>query len=123
LVGCSSTCILEDSFTLLFDIEDPLLVGVDGFCCDNGCCGFMEKPYWMMRSSMIPPPEQHMKLTVKIISARQLPKIDNEVVDPFVAMFVKGWAEDQDRFTTKVVVNNGWDPRWDESREFILHAP
>jgi len=95
----------------------------EAFFLDNGCSGFVEKPRWMLVEPYLPPPEHAIKLTVKIVSARQLPRIDSEVVDPFVAMFVKGWIEDQNRFTTKVIVNNGWDPRWDETHEFILEAP
>ena len=95
----------------------------EAFFQDNGRCGFLEKPAWMLREPMTPPPENAVKLRVKIVSARQLPRIDNEVVDPFVAMFVKGWKDDQHHHTTKVIINNGWDPRWDETVEVVLHAP
>jgi len=106
-----------------FNSSSAMTLAEEAFFQDNGCCGFVQKPSWMLKEPMIPPEENAIKLTVKIISARQLPRIDSEVVDPFVAMFIKGWKEDQDRYTTKVVVNNGWDPRWDESHEFILRAP
>lgn len=98
-------------------------LAADALFQDNGCCGFLEKPAWMLREPALPPADNAVRLTVKIVSARQLPRIDSEVVDPFVAMFVKGWKDDQARFTTRVVVNNGWDPRWDESHDFVLHAP
>lgn len=98
-------------------------LAADALFQDNGCCGFLEKPLWMLREPALPPADNAVRLTVKIVSARQLPRIDTEVVDPFVAMFVKGWKDDQARFTTRVVVNNGWDPRWDETHDFVLHAP
>lgn len=62
-----------------------------------------------------------MIITVKVVSASQLPKKiqDNEIVDPFVQVELvttcnRSTLLQQPLLKTKVVTNNGFNPSWNE---------
>eukprot|EP00755_Sulcionema_specki_P035951 Sspe_Gene.22006::Locus_8305_Transcript_1_1_Confidence_1.000_Length_1290::g.22006::m.22006/K05857/PLCD; phosphatidylinositol phospholipase C, delta len=90
---------------------------------DNGNCGYLLKPVNLrdpaVRYDAYPDP---CEVTIRVISAWMLPKPDRrergEVVDPFVEIALFGPGSPQ-VYATKVVHNNGFNPRWlDEEHTF-----
>nr|XP_057918440.1 1-phosphatidylinositol 4,5-bisphosphate phosphodiesterase delta-3-A-like [Doryrhamphus excisus] len=100
----------------------------------NGQCGYVLKPAFMCQkdSTFNPgnvgggPGHSPVKLTVKIISAQQLPKQQKKptsIVDPQVAVEIHGVAIDNNKKKTHHIQNNGFNPQWDCTFNFTIHAP
>uniref|UniRef100_A0A8C9V419 Phosphoinositide phospholipase C n=1 Tax=Scleropages formosus TaxID=113540 RepID=A0A8C9V419_SCLFO len=101
----------------------------------NGRCGYILKPSFMRdpESDFDPentcggPGHDPVLLTVRVISAQQLPKVDRDkpqsIVDPMVWVEVHGAPIDNAREKTPHVANNGFNPRWDCTLRFQLQVP
>ncbi|XP_034563068.1 1-phosphatidylinositol 4,5-bisphosphate phosphodiesterase delta-3-A-like [Notolabrus celidotus] len=101
----------------------------------NGECGYTLKPPFMCcpDSTFNPenvgggPGHRPVLLTVKVISAQQLPKPEwdkpSSIVDPHVWVEVHGAPIDNDKKKTNHIDNNGFNPRWDCTFNFTVHAP
>ncbi|XP_030649363.1 1-phosphatidylinositol 4,5-bisphosphate phosphodiesterase delta-3-A [Chanos chanos] len=101
----------------------------------NGRCGYVLKPDFLCNPESNFNPENtgggpgHVptQLTIKIISAQQLPKINtdkpNSIVDPQVWVEIHGVAIDNARNKTQRIDNNGFNPRWDCTLSFQLQVP
>ncbi|XP_060884167.1 1-phosphatidylinositol 4,5-bisphosphate phosphodiesterase delta-3-A-like [Labrus mixtus] len=101
----------------------------------NGQCGFTLKPPFMCQPDTTFNPEnvgggpghRPLVLTVKVISAQQLPKPEwdkpSSIVDPQVWVEIHGATIDNDKKKTNHVDNNGFNPRWDCTFNFTVHAP
>ncbi|XP_041672010.1 1-phosphatidylinositol 4,5-bisphosphate phosphodiesterase delta-3-A [Cheilinus undulatus] len=101
----------------------------------NGRCGYVLKPPFMCgRDSTFNPENvgggpghKPVLLTVKVISAQQLPKPawdkPSSIVDPHVWVEVHGAPIDNDKKKTHHVDNNGFNPRWDCTFNFTIHVP
>ncbi|KAA0725356.1 1-phosphatidylinositol 4,5-bisphosphate phosphodiesterase delta-3-A [Triplophysa tibetana] len=101
----------------------------------NGRCGYVLKPsfIWSPDSEFNPentgggPGHNPMLLTIKVISAQQLPKPDKEklssIVDPLVWVEIYGAPIDNNKKKTHRIDNNGFNPRWDCTFKFQLHVP
>ncbi|XP_050980692.1 1-phosphatidylinositol 4,5-bisphosphate phosphodiesterase delta-3-A [Labeo rohita] len=101
----------------------------------NGCCGYFLKPSFMCQSDSEFNPENTgggpghnpTLLTIKVISAQQLPKPDKEklssIVDPLVWVQTYGAPIDNNTKKTHRIDNNGFNPRWDCTFKFQLHVP
>ncbi|XP_029491570.2 1-phosphatidylinositol 4,5-bisphosphate phosphodiesterase delta-3-A-like [Oncorhynchus nerka] len=101
----------------------------------NGRCGYVLKPSFLCSPSSSFNPETtgggpgHIptQLTIRIISAQQLPKINtdkpNSIVDPQVWVEIHGVAIDNSRDKTHRIDNNGFNPRWDSTLSFQLQVP
>ncbi|XP_020493766.1 1-phosphatidylinositol 4,5-bisphosphate phosphodiesterase delta-3-A [Labrus bergylta] len=101
----------------------------------NGQCGFTLKPPFMCLPDTTFNPEnigggpghRPLLLTVKVISAQQLPKPEwdkpSSIVDPQVWVEIHGATIDNDKKKTNHVDNNGFNPRWDCTFNFTVHAP
>ncbi|XP_076000183.1 1-phosphatidylinositol 4,5-bisphosphate phosphodiesterase delta-3-A-like [Genypterus blacodes] len=101
----------------------------------NGRCGYVLKPSFMCSITSNFNPENtgggpgHIptQLTLRIISAQQLPKINTEkassIVDPQVWVEIHGVAIDNSRNKTHRIDNNGFNPRWDCTLSFQLQVP
>ncbi|XP_055017175.1 1-phosphatidylinositol 4,5-bisphosphate phosphodiesterase delta-3-A-like, partial [Boleophthalmus pectinirostris] len=101
----------------------------------NGRCGYVLKPSFMCSSSSEFNPENtgggpgHVptQLTIRIISAQQLPKINTEkassIVDPLVWVEIHGVDIDNAKNKTHRIDNNGFNPRWDCTLSFQLQVP
>ncbi|XP_055746712.1 1-phosphatidylinositol 4,5-bisphosphate phosphodiesterase delta-3-A-like [Salvelinus fontinalis] len=101
----------------------------------NGRCGYVLKPSFLCSPSSNFNPEitgggpGHVptQLTIRIISAQQLPKINtdkpNSIVDPQVWVEIHGVAIDNSRDKTHRIDNNGFNPRWDSTLSFQLQVP
>ncbi|XP_066497923.1 1-phosphatidylinositol 4,5-bisphosphate phosphodiesterase delta-3-A [Hoplias malabaricus] len=101
----------------------------------NGGCGYVLKPDFLCQSNADFDPEKtgrgpgHMptQLTIRVISAQQLPKINpdkpNSIVDPQVWVEIHGVSIDKARAKTHHITNNGFNPRWDSTLSFQLQVP
>ncbi|XP_056258211.1 1-phosphatidylinositol 4,5-bisphosphate phosphodiesterase delta-3-A [Seriola aureovittata] len=101
----------------------------------NGRCGYVLKPSFLCSNTCNFNPEitgggpGHIptKLTIRIISAQQLPKINTEkassIVDPQVWVEIHGVAIDNTRDKTHRIDNNGFNPRWECTLSFQLQVP
>ncbi|KAK1798417.1 hypothetical protein P4O66_007867 [Electrophorus voltai] len=101
----------------------------------NGRCGYVLKPDFLCQHNSHFNPEStgggpgHVptQLTIKVISAQQLPKINtnksSSIVDPQVWVEVHGVAIDKARAKTHRINNNGFNPRWDCTLSFQVQVP
>lgn len=101
----------------------------------NGRCGYVLKPDFMCHPKYNFDPENtgggpgHIptQLTIRVISAQQLPKIDtdkpNSIVDPQVWVEIHGVSIDKARAKTQRIDNNGFNPRWNCTLSFQLQVP
>ncbi|CAE7492885.1 plcd4 [Symbiodinium microadriaticum] len=83
----------------------------------NGQCGYVLKPEYMLSDDCSPTPP--MLLTIHVISGQQLPKPNGkrvgEVIDPYVVVSIEGpTIEPSNKYRTKTVKNNGFNPYWNE---------
>ncbi|XP_048859088.1 1-phosphatidylinositol 4,5-bisphosphate phosphodiesterase delta-3-A isoform X1 [Brienomyrus brachyistius] len=101
----------------------------------NGRCGYILKPSFLCRLDSNFNPENtgggpgHIptQLTIRVISAQQLPKVNtdkpNAIVDPQVWVEIHGVGIDNARNKTHRIDNNGFNPRWDCTLSFQLQVP
>ncbi|XP_046895028.1 LOW QUALITY PROTEIN: 1-phosphatidylinositol 4,5-bisphosphate phosphodiesterase delta-3-A [Hypomesus transpacificus] len=101
----------------------------------NGRCGYVLKPSFLCSPTTTFNPEitgggpGHIptQLTIRVISAQQLPKINTDkassIVDPQVWVEIHGVAIDNARDKTQRIDNNGFNPRWDCTLSFQLQVP
>ncbi|KAM7387292.1 hypothetical protein PAMA_009761 [Pampus argenteus] len=101
----------------------------------NGRCGYVLKPSFLcsLTSNFNPentgggPGHVPTQLTIRIISAQQLPKINTEkassIVDPQVWVEIHGVAIDNAKRKTHRVDNNGFNPQWNSTLSFPLQVP
>uniref|UniRef100_A0A3Q3NFQ8 Phosphoinositide phospholipase C n=1 Tax=Mastacembelus armatus TaxID=205130 RepID=A0A3Q3NFQ8_9TELE len=101
----------------------------------NGQCGYVLKPSFMCQPNTTFNPEnvgggpghRPVQLTVRIISAQQLPKPEwdkpSSIVDPQVWVEIHGVPIDNNKKKTHHVNNNGFNPRWDCTFNFTIHVP
>ncbi|XP_069373460.1 1-phosphatidylinositol 4,5-bisphosphate phosphodiesterase delta-3-A [Paralichthys olivaceus] len=101
----------------------------------NGQCGYILKPPFMCQPGTTFNPEnvgggpghRPVLFTVRIISAQQLPKPEwdkpSSIVDPHVWVEIHGATIDNNKKKTHHVDNNGFNPRWDCTFNFTIHAP
>ncbi|XP_068023255.1 1-phosphatidylinositol 4,5-bisphosphate phosphodiesterase delta-3 isoform X1 [Melanerpes formicivorus] len=91
----------------------------------NGRCGYALKPPCLRSFPAQGSPS--LLLRVRVISAQQLPKLHREkgssIVDPFVRVEIHGAPADCARQQTRHKLNNGFNPRWEETLSFQLGVP
>ncbi|XP_068460194.1 1-phosphatidylinositol 4,5-bisphosphate phosphodiesterase delta-3-A-like isoform X1 [Clinocottus analis] len=101
----------------------------------NSQCGYVLKPPFMCQPDTTFNPEnvgggtghRPVLLTVRVISAQQLPKPEwdkpSSIVDPQVWVEIHGVPIDNNKKKTHYVDNNGFNPRWDCTFNFTVHVP
>ncbi|XP_002719236.1 1-phosphatidylinositol 4,5-bisphosphate phosphodiesterase delta-3 isoform X1 [Oryctolagus cuniculus] len=97
----------------------------------NGQCGYVLKPACLLQPDSTFDPEcpgpPRTTLTVQVLTAQQLPKLNaekpNSIVDPLVRVEIHGVPADCARRETSYVLNNGFNPRWGQTLQFQLRAP
>ncbi|XP_074835087.1 1-phosphatidylinositol 4,5-bisphosphate phosphodiesterase delta-3 isoform X5 [Carettochelys insculpta] len=99
----------------------------------NGRCGYVLKPSFLRsRQSTFHPEHGHgpghraTLLQVKVITAQQLPKLSGKkssIVDPLVRVEIHGVPGDCSKQQTDYKLNNGFNPRWEETLSFQLRVP
>lgn len=106
----------------------------DGLFNQNAFCGYLLKPSFLRKIDSNFNPEQPqgkdgyspVELTIHVISAQQLPKVENseyDIVDPLVRVEIYGVPMDQAKQETKYIDNNGFNPVWNETLQFDIHVP
>lgn len=84
---------------------------------ENGNCGYIVKPEFML-SSVPDLREKPTRFAINIISAQQLPKPggaqSGEIIDPFVVVHINGHPIDIAEHRTKTIADNGFNPIWNE---------
>ncbi|KAM8823100.1 1-phosphatidylinositol 4,5-bisphosphate phosphodiesterase delta-1a isoform 2-T2 [Spinachia spinachia] len=101
----------------------------------NGASGYILKPEFQTSlSSQFDPSKlsegpwlQKKTLNVMVISAQQLPKLNKDkqssIVDPLVKVEIYGVPADNAVKGTHHIVNNGFNPMWNENFQFQIHVP
>uniref|UniRef100_A0A8C6XCH5 Phosphoinositide phospholipase C n=1 Tax=Naja naja TaxID=35670 RepID=A0A8C6XCH5_NAJNA len=107
----------------------------DGRFLVNGRCGYVLKPAFLCnnQSNFDPKVPVHRSgqdpivLTIKVITAQQLPKLNKEksssIVDPFVRIEIHGIPADCCKKQTEYQLNNGFNPCWNETLIFQIQVP
>lgn len=99
---------------------------------ENGRCGYVLKPDYMLGgpspTSELILPANPFRLIINVLSAISLPKPGGaqrgEVIDPFVAVYVHGpFEQDENQAKTKTVVDNGFNPVWNQVFTFDIRYP
>uniref|UniRef100_A0A4W5RTU0 Phosphoinositide phospholipase C n=1 Tax=Hucho hucho TaxID=62062 RepID=A0A4W5RTU0_9TELE len=100
----------------------------------NGKTGYILKPAYMRdRGSEFDPITltpgpwlQHKTLHLMIISAQQLPKVNQKktsIVDALVRVEIHGVPDDTADKETPCIWNNGFNPMWNENFKFDVYVP
>ncbi|XP_062936945.1 1-phosphatidylinositol 4,5-bisphosphate phosphodiesterase delta-3 isoform X2 [Cynocephalus volans] len=97
----------------------------------NGQCGYVLKPACLQQPDTAFDPEcpgpPRTTLTIQVLTAQQLPKLNaekpNSIVDPLVRIEIHGVPADCARKETNYVLNNGFNPCWGQTLQFQLRAP
>ncbi|XP_051014767.1 1-phosphatidylinositol 4,5-bisphosphate phosphodiesterase delta-3 [Acomys russatus] len=97
----------------------------------NGQCGYVLKPACLRQLHTTFDPEcpgpPRTTLTVQVLTAQQLPKLNAEkpssIVDPLVRVEIYGVPADCAHKETDYVLNNGFNPSWEQTLQFQLRAP
>lgn len=97
----------------------------------NGQCGYILKPACLRQPDTNFDPEcpgpPRTTLTIQLLTAQQLPKLNVEkpssIVDPLVRVEIHGVPADCAQKETNYVLNNGFNPRWGQTLQFQLRAP
>ncbi|XP_054156310.1 1-phosphatidylinositol 4,5-bisphosphate phosphodiesterase delta-4-like [Oppia nitens] len=110
----------------------------DALFAMNGRCGYVLKSEYLrrghqygntsVRSSVRNGPNGKLKkVVIQIISGQHIPKpgkgFEGEIIDPYVKLRVYGHSADKFVYKTQPVKNNGFNPIWDESCNFLLRLP
>ncbi|XP_068116036.1 1-phosphatidylinositol 4,5-bisphosphate phosphodiesterase gamma-2 isoform X3 [Hyperolius riggenbachi] len=94
----------------------------------NGRCGYILQPECMRQDSYDVNHSRtaQMVLTIRVIGARHLPKPGRGIACPFVEVEVCGCEQDNEKFRTSVVNDNGLNPVWTAVQQqalFEIHEP
>ncbi|CAB1328387.1 unnamed protein product [Coregonus sp. 'balchen'] len=125
-VGCQIVALNFQTAGLEMDLND-------GLFSQNGCCGYVLKPDFMRNYDFFDPerPQDRdgytsLRLSIQVISGQQLPKVNQKegsIVDPLVRVEIYGVFQDQAKQETSYIDNNGFNPLWNETLNFIVHVP
>ncbi|XP_059143745.1 1-phosphatidylinositol 4,5-bisphosphate phosphodiesterase delta-4-like [Physella acuta] len=110
--------------------SDPMFYN-HGLFLDNGGSGYVLKPDFMLSEAKFLKAIQSetiiRKLTITVISGFQLPKpndsLRGEIIDPFIKVDILGVPYDLAQSKTRAILNNGFNPRWYETFDFLLRRP
>lgn len=99
----------------------------------NGNCGYILKPNVLIEGTFdlnTPLDDKYKKtLLITVISGQHLPKpglkmkADGDVVDPYVSVKIRGHPDDKQKFKTKSVPNNGFNPQWNSQFNITVKLP
>ncbi|XP_077304009.1 1-phosphatidylinositol 4,5-bisphosphate phosphodiesterase delta-4 [Lithobates pipiens] len=127
-VGCQMVALNFQTAGVEMDLNDGLFQ-------QNARCGYVLKPPFMRSVDTNFNPDQPqdtagyspVTLSIQVISAQQLPKVENSkegsIVDPLVRVEIFGVPIDQMKQETKYIENNGFNPLWNEKLLFKIHVP
>uniref|UniRef100_A0A9J2Q8T6 Phosphoinositide phospholipase C n=1 Tax=Ascaris lumbricoides TaxID=6252 RepID=A0A9J2Q8T6_ASCLU len=95
----------------------------------NGNCGYVLKPDFLLRG--LDPRLDDVSgrartfMSIGIISGQYLPKptLGHDVVDPYVTVEIFGIPADTQKFRTRTIADNGFNPQWNETFRMVLRCP
>lgn len=94
---------------------------------ENGKCGFVLKPPYMLNPGSGAGPSAPINMVVHVLSAAQLPKpggaTKGEIIDPFVQVGVHGTPADEKEYKTSTIQDNGFNPVWNKVFKFRIESP
>eukprot|EP00026_Physarum_polycephalum_P005414 Phypoly_transcript_05448.p1 GENE.Phypoly_transcript_05448~~Phypoly_transcript_05448.p1 ORF type:complete len:578 (-),score=71.98 Phypoly_transcript_05448:158-1891(-) len=116
-VGCQLVCLNYQTN------DEPMWLNTGKFM-DNGGCGYVLKPNTLLAR------EQNVArktLTVNLISGWRLPKetgtTHGAIINPYVRIKVFGHPDDFQKFKSRVIRLDGFNPYWNETVSFGLSRP
>uniref|UniRef100_A0A3P9K7U3 Phosphoinositide phospholipase C n=1 Tax=Oryzias latipes TaxID=8090 RepID=A0A3P9K7U3_ORYLA len=126
-VGCQIVALNFQTAGLEMDLNDGLFK-------QNGSCGYILKPDFMRDGNTQFCPEKPeerrdykpRRLSIQVISGQQLPKVNQKegsIVDPLVRVEIYGVPQDQAKEETSHINNNGFNPVWNATLNFVIHTP
>ncbi|XP_062420805.1 1-phosphatidylinositol 4,5-bisphosphate phosphodiesterase delta-4 isoform X1 [Pungitius pungitius] len=126
-VGCHIVALNFQTAGLEMDLND-------GLFGQNGSCGYVLKPDFLRDGATPFSPEKPrelpgykpLRLSIQVISGQQLPKVNQKegsIVDPLVRVEIFGVPLDQAKEETSHINNNGFNPVWNETLNFVIHTP
>ncbi|GAA6219726.1 1-phosphatidylinositol 4,5-bisphosphate phosphodiesterase delta-4 [Lates japonicus] len=126
-VGCQIVALNFQTAGLEMDLND-------GLFRQNNCCGYVLKPDFLRDGDTQFSPDKPegrqgyrpLHLSIQVISGQQLPKVNQKegsIVDPLVRVEIYGVPQDQAKEETSHINNNGFNPVWNETLNFIIHTP
>ncbi|GAB6028887.1 hypothetical protein CHUAL_004687 [Chamberlinius hualienensis] len=99
----------------------------------NGNCGYVLKPSVLIEGTFdlnTPLDDKYKKiLKITVISGQHFPKpglkmtADGDVVDPYVLVKIRGHPDDKQKFKTKTILNNGFNPIWNSEMTITVKLP
>ena len=102
-----------------FPTGEHLLLA-EGRFRQNGSCGYVLKPSSLVCSSQ--GPEKKECWRIKVLRGNYLPKAcsssSRHCLSPYVKISLLGGEQESNVFCTKTVVDNGFNPVWDDSEGF-----
>jgi hypothetical protein len=119
---------------LNYQNEDDMMPLCYGKFLDNGGCGYVLKPEYLIRAQQTRYHPMYVNdeldraqlLTLTIISSQFLSRRASktfDVPDPYVCVSIHGLSCDEQTYRTKVVENNGLNPIWNETCSFHIQYP
>ncbi|KAK6100862.1 Phosphatidylinositol-specific phospholipase C X domain family protein [Brugia pahangi] len=94
----------------------------------NGNCGYVLKPSSLIKGLDLSRFSNTIKviMNLSVISGEYLPKPfskEGEIIDPYVVVEILGVPADCNKFQTKIINNNGFQPVWKDYFKIELHCP
>jgi hypothetical protein len=99
----------------------------------NGNTGYILKPYFMRSNNAFNPLDistfptiMAKKYTITLITARDLfdtYQNNTSGIDPYIVIKTRGVPSDHRTEKSAIVHNNGFCPRWNEEKVFIINIP
>ncbi|XP_034741550.1 1-phosphatidylinositol 4,5-bisphosphate phosphodiesterase delta-4-like isoform X2 [Etheostoma cragini] len=126
-VGCQMVALNFQTAGLEMDLND-------GLFRQNGCCGYVLKPDFLRDGNTQFSPDKPedrqgykpLRLSIQVISGQQLPKVNQKegsIVDPLVRVQIFGVPGDEGMKETPYINNNGFNPVWNVTLNFVIHTP
>ncbi|CAF0885241.1 unnamed protein product [Adineta ricciae] len=104
-----------------------------GFFSDNGGCGYLLKPSFLLSDNPTFDPKNAVqrkakRFTIQVISGQHLPKeknapSDSDISDPYVEISTYGIEVDSTKHRTPAVRNNGLNPIWNYKCHVDIYCP
>ncbi|CAG8637846.1 15029_t:CDS:10 [Cetraspora pellucida] len=92
----------------------------------NGRCGYVLKPERLCNPKITYPTLPPQTLTIEIISAQHLPKLEDDfidkIIDPFVEVELLIPGADAIKKRTSTISDNGFNPIWNETLKFTFNC-
>jgi phosphatidylinositol phospholipase C delta len=106
---------------LNYQTGDKAMFFNEGLFCDNGRCGYLLKPEYLLRDDT--PAAEAKTLVVTVISSFKLPPGVLEIADPFVKVEVRGVAADCNRSRTSSKTDEALHAVFDYTTRFKITQP